>query len=275
MTSTSTSSRSRPTAHRPSKHPTMPDTFDPYRKWLGIPPEEQPPHYYRLLAISPFESDPDVISNAADGRMSQVKSYQAGPHAKVSQQILNQIAAAKVCLLDPQKKAAYDRRLREKLQAAEFDLSSLATGSLSSADHRYMVPVTPKKKKPISWLAPAIAAGALVLAGSAAAVVFMLPQGGQVASEGKKTPSSAAPPPERGSNLPKSAFNPAAQRRVAAEAGLTAGPTACSTGCASGCRRPSRHRRRRAGPSRVAEIEPSPVPTPSPLPGGIKTGAQG
>ncbi len=196
----------------------MADTFDPYRKWLGIPPEEQPPHYYRLLAISAFESDPDVISNAADGRMSQVKSYQAGPHARLSQQILNQIAAAKVCLLDPQKKAAYDRRLREKLQATEFDLSSLAAASSSSADHGYMVPVIPKKKKPISWLAPAIVAGAVVLAGSAAAVVFMLPpQGGQVASEGKKPPSPPAPLPGHhvpmvgeGSNLPKSAFNPAA-----------------------------------------------------------------
>jgi hypothetical protein len=25
--------------------------FDPYRKWLGIPPKDQPPHYYRLLGI--------------------------------------------------------------------------------------------------------------------------------------------------------------------------------------------------------------------------------
>ncbi len=24
--------------------------FDAYRKWLGIPPEEQPPHHYRLLS---------------------------------------------------------------------------------------------------------------------------------------------------------------------------------------------------------------------------------
>ena len=96
----------------------MADSFDPYRKWLAIPPEEQPPHCYRLLAIPLFESDPDVISNAADGRMSQIKNYQTGPHAKLSQQILNQIAAAKVCLLDPKKKAVYDQRLRAKLQPA-------------------------------------------------------------------------------------------------------------------------------------------------------------
>jgi hypothetical protein len=25
--------------------------FDPYHKWLGIPPPQQPPHHYRLLGI--------------------------------------------------------------------------------------------------------------------------------------------------------------------------------------------------------------------------------
>jgi hypothetical protein len=40
----------------------MADVFDPYHKWLGILPKDQPPHHYRLLAIEPFESDPDVIA---------------------------------------------------------------------------------------------------------------------------------------------------------------------------------------------------------------------
>src|SRR5687768_18381170 len=46
--------------------PAMVDVFDPYHKWLAIPPEEQPPHHYRLLGIKLFESDPDVIESAAD-----------------------------------------------------------------------------------------------------------------------------------------------------------------------------------------------------------------
>ena len=29
----------------------MPDAFDPYFKWLGIPKADQPPHGYRLLGI--------------------------------------------------------------------------------------------------------------------------------------------------------------------------------------------------------------------------------
>ncbi len=88
----------------------MPDAFDPYFKWLGIPKSDQPPHAYRLLGIELFESDADVISNAADGRMAQIKNYQTGKFGAVSQKLLNEIAAAKVCLLRPEKKAEYDQR---------------------------------------------------------------------------------------------------------------------------------------------------------------------
>ena len=42
--------------------------FDPYHKWLGIPPEEQPPNHYRLLGLPPFEADLDVIDAAAKAR---------------------------------------------------------------------------------------------------------------------------------------------------------------------------------------------------------------
>ena len=94
----------------------MPDAFDPYFKWLGIPKADQPPHAYRLLGIELFESDADVISNAADGRMAQIKSFQTGRFAAVSQKLLNEVAAAKVCLLNPQKKVEYDQRLQAHLQ---------------------------------------------------------------------------------------------------------------------------------------------------------------
>ena len=59
----------------------MPEAFDAYYKWLGIPSEEQPPDRYRLLGIRMFEPDPDVISNAADQRMAHIRSFQAGGHS--------------------------------------------------------------------------------------------------------------------------------------------------------------------------------------------------
>lgn len=89
----------------------MEENFDPYRKWLGIPPEEQPPHHYRLLGIALFEDDPDVISNAADRQMAHVRTFQTGKRAALSQALLNELSAANVCLLNPQTKQQYDAQL--------------------------------------------------------------------------------------------------------------------------------------------------------------------
>lgn len=91
---------------------TMADSFDPYHKWLGIPPKDQPPNHYRLLAIELFESDPDVIESAADQRMAHVRTFQAGQNSALSQRILNELSAAKICLINTQKKSDYDRQLR-------------------------------------------------------------------------------------------------------------------------------------------------------------------
>lgn len=93
--------------------------FDPYFKWLGIPPEEQPPTHYRLLAIPVFTSDPEVIENAADQRMAHLRSVQSGQRAALAQALLNQIAMAKVCLLDHGQRATYDQQLRAPQRLAE------------------------------------------------------------------------------------------------------------------------------------------------------------
>ncbi|MGO8748920.1 MAG: SUMF1/EgtB/PvdO family nonheme iron enzyme [Thermoguttaceae bacterium] len=88
------------------------NTFDPYHRWLGIQPKDQPPNHYRLLGIELFESDPEVIRDATNQRLSHVRTYQLGKNSALSQKILNEIAAARVCLLDSAKKAAYDDVLR-------------------------------------------------------------------------------------------------------------------------------------------------------------------
>jgi hypothetical protein len=102
---------------------TMSDPFDPYRKWLGIPPKDQPPNHYRLLGIAHFEDDPDVIENAATRQMAHVRMFQSGKHSALSQKILNELTAAKLCLLQVEKKVPYDEQLRAKL-SAEGKLSS-------------------------------------------------------------------------------------------------------------------------------------------------------
>lgn len=96
----------------------MTDSFNGYHVWLGIPPSEQPPNHYRLLGIGIFETDLDVIDHAADRQMAHVRTFQAGRHKGLSQQILNELAAARVCLLNADRKKAYDDSLRERLAAA-------------------------------------------------------------------------------------------------------------------------------------------------------------
>ncbi len=108
-----------PTSFSPSGLMAADEPFDPYHKWLGIPRHEQPPDHYRVLGISPFEDDPEVIQAAADRQMGHVRTYQTGPHAEASQRLLNELAAAAVCLLDREKKAAYDARLRARPAAAK------------------------------------------------------------------------------------------------------------------------------------------------------------
>lgn len=115
--------------------------FDAYHQWLGIPAEEQPPNHYRLLGIKTFEDDPNVIEHAADRQMAHLRTFQAGKYAAMSQSLLNEVAAAKLCLLNPQKKAEYDQRLRRELEAGhpqggemiDPDLAALIGGDAAKA----------------------------------------------------------------------------------------------------------------------------------------------
>ncbi len=93
----------------------MSESFDPYLKWFGIPPRDRPVHHYRLLAIEVFEADAEVIENAADQRMAHLKRFNTGKHSALAEKLLNEVAAARVCLLNPAKKAKYDEELRQRL----------------------------------------------------------------------------------------------------------------------------------------------------------------
>ncbi len=90
-------------------------SFDPYHQWLGIPPIEQPPNHYRLLGVAVFESDRDVISNAAYRQLAHVKTYQLGQHVADSQRLLSEIVTARACLMDAESRAAYDAQLRDAI----------------------------------------------------------------------------------------------------------------------------------------------------------------
>jgi len=89
----------------------MPD-FDPYHRWLGISPDERPISKYRLLGIAEFEQDKEIINSASLRQTKHLRTMQAGEHESLVAQLLNEISSARVTLLDPEQKSAYDAQLR-------------------------------------------------------------------------------------------------------------------------------------------------------------------
>ena len=96
-------------------HPPLPQDFNPYRDWLGIALEEQPPHHYRLLDLKLFEVHPGSISAAADRQAKLLKDNLHGPRADIAQRLLAELEAAKACLFNPGAKQAYDAQLVRQL----------------------------------------------------------------------------------------------------------------------------------------------------------------
>jgi len=135
----------------------MVDHFDPYHRWLGIPPKHQPADYYRLLGLERFEDDLEVIVDGAERQAAHVRRYALGPNQILSQKILNELAAAQSCLMDPVEKARYDADLRQRQTAAT---PHAAPSPLAAA------PVVPQVDIPPLPSAPAAKLGKLQTAAS-------------------------------------------------------------------------------------------------------------
>ena len=144
----------------------MSEPFDPYLQWLGIRDQGRPPDYYRLLGVELFEDDPDVLTNAADRQMAHVRTFQTGRHSSESQKILNQLAAAKICLLNAEKKARYDAQLLAGQQPAgpvEMAIPPQAAVKRETPDARE--PVTEERPSTVSIAIAVLVASVTVLFG--------------------------------------------------------------------------------------------------------------
>ena len=110
----------------------MAPPFDPYHKWFGIPPDEQPPNHYRLLGISLYEEDTDVIEAAAAQRVTFLQAITEGPHLAIAQELLNKISRVRLVLLNVEQRGEYDTSLRE----AEHGLGFVAADIKPAARRR-------------------------------------------------------------------------------------------------------------------------------------------
>jgi hypothetical protein len=98
-----------------------------YHKWFGIRPEEMPTNAYRLLGISLYEEDADVIENAVQSRLNYVSQFLNGEHAGVARTIVDELRQVEQCLLNPELKATYDQQVRQA------ELERLAPTSVQAA----------------------------------------------------------------------------------------------------------------------------------------------
>lgn len=85
--------------------------LDVYRDWLGIPEGPRPPGHYELLRLVPFEDDEEKIRSYYRKLNAHVRKYASGQYSVQSQELLNELAKAMLCLTDPARKREYDEGL--------------------------------------------------------------------------------------------------------------------------------------------------------------------
>ncbi len=100
--------------------------FDPYWEWLGVAPDRRPPTYYDLLGLAPGETDTEKIRHALEEdyliRYGRVRAYAAHPqHGGDANRLLDALAAARLCLSTPDRKAEYDRIWQAQAQPTPSD----------------------------------------------------------------------------------------------------------------------------------------------------------
>ena len=83
-------------------------TLDVYRDWLGIKEPERPLNHYQLLRLKKFEDDPDKIRAHYRKLNAHVRKYSSGQYGTQSQELLNELAKAMLCLTDVKRKGEYD-----------------------------------------------------------------------------------------------------------------------------------------------------------------------
>jgi hypothetical protein len=111
--------------------------LDVYRDWLQITDADRPLNHYQLLRLTKFEDDVAKIRKNYRTMNAHVRKYASGAYAKQSQELLNELAKAMLCLTDARRKREYDITLgREKASSDKrqtFEELLLSRGVLDSA----------------------------------------------------------------------------------------------------------------------------------------------
>ena len=98
--------------------------LDVYKDWLGIPDGPRPPDHYSLLRLVQFEDDTEKIRANYRKLNGHVRKYASGQYSIPSQELLNELAKAMLCLTDSERKREYDES-----QGREFPEEKSHTGN--------------------------------------------------------------------------------------------------------------------------------------------------
>lgn len=82
--------------------------MDFYKEWLGIPEGQRPPDHYELLRLKRFEDDLEKVRAHYKKLNAHVRKYATGQYSIQSQDMLNEMAKAMLCLTDVERKRDYD-----------------------------------------------------------------------------------------------------------------------------------------------------------------------
>lgn len=137
----------------------MTQEFNPYYYFLGIPRKDRLIDHYMILGIERFETNEQVIEMASDRQMSHLGRYESGDHADDVAMLLNEVSRARLCLLNPEAKAAYDAELRsvddaastqpEPLEPEHADVQSeQVTDNADLSQPSSSTPSTPREQAP-------------------------------------------------------------------------------------------------------------------------------
>jgi hypothetical protein len=111
---------------------------DFYTQWLGIAPGPRPPDYYTLLGLERFCQDVEAIESATRARLTRLDEFAMHPDRDTRdavQDMMNEVARARVCLVNPAKRMAYDQQLRGGA-AAPAGAAQAAAASAPAAPRR-------------------------------------------------------------------------------------------------------------------------------------------
>ena len=93
--------------------------IDVYQQWLKIEATNRPLNYYQLLKLKPFEDDLQVIRKHYRQLNAHIRKYATGDYIEESQNLLNELAKAMLCLTDSERKAEYDFSIGRKSAESE------------------------------------------------------------------------------------------------------------------------------------------------------------